>query len=166
MRMPDRIFRNRERMGSDQYVKWEPLSYIESRLYGEALYDDGEGFKIVLQGESADSHLLKIIFASPLAYRNNGTIGEYNSSGPLRRIERSGESSLYTVENSSWVEWFHEASFGIYRDRKIVHYAIITLNGRIDVLSDVAPAVGREENKRAELSLEFLWRPLIELGDR
>ena len=42
--------------------------------------------------------------------------------------------SLFTVENSRYVEWFHEQSVGIKRDLDIVHYLIKTPNEVIELL--------------------------------
>jgi hypothetical protein len=125
-------------MSKDQYIKWEPIENIPTRLYCEALHDDYEGFRIILRGEAKDSRTLRITFDLPLAYRN---MDEGSLLKSLKNIKTPGDSSLYFVNDSSWIEWFHQESCGIYKGKNIIHYAIITPNDCIDVLSEYAPNV-------------------------
>ncbi len=120
------------------YQKWTPLESIPDRLHCEAIHDDYEGFRILLRGEEANSRTLRLVFESPLAYRN---IDEGSLLRTLNLIKDREKSSLYIVGNSPWVKWFHEESLGIYEGRKLIHYALITANDCIDVLTEFEPQV-------------------------
>lgn len=125
-------------MQKDLYTVWRPVEGVPARLYCEAIHDDYEGFRILLRGEDANSSVLRITFDPALAYRN---IDEGNLLRTLVKVDNIRESSLFTVENSTWIEWFREESDGIYEGREIVHYAIYTPNDCIDVLAEFDPLV-------------------------
>lgn len=120
------------------YQKWIPIHSIPERLFCEAIHDDYEGFRILLRGEALHSPMLRISFESVLAYRN---IDEGSLLKTLNLLKDCEPSSFYLVQNSTWLVWFHEESYGMYEDRHIVHYAIFTSHDCIDVLSEYEPVV-------------------------
>lgn len=122
----------------DIYQKWAPIEGIPARLYCEAMHDDYEGFRILLKGESAESSVLRVAFDPALAYRN---IDEGKLLKTISKIENPGSTTLYTVANSSWVDWFKAESSGILKGKEIAHYAIYTPNDCIDVLAEYEPKV-------------------------
>jgi hypothetical protein len=122
--------------GNVLYQQWNPLESIPDRLYCEAIHDDYEGFRILLKGQETDSPTFRLAFDSPLAYRN---IDEGRLLRTLNLIKDREKASLYEVKNSPWVKWFHDESLGIYEGRDLIHYAIITANDCIDVLTEFAP---------------------------
>jgi hypothetical protein len=46
---------------------------------------------------------------------------------------------IVIVEGSDFIEWFHEQSCQLHRDKKIFHIAILTQNEWIEVLSKKSP---------------------------
>ena len=122
------------------YIKWNPIDSLPDCLYLEGLHDDYEGFRVLLRGVDIHSRMLRIAFDLPLFYRN---IDEGSFLKTLHAITEQERWALYTVENSSLISWFQEESYGvIYRNRQIVHYAILTPNDCIDILSEHEPHVG------------------------
>jgi len=122
----------------NNFKEWKLFPNIPKRLHCEALHDDYEGFRLLLKSEDPSSDLLKIYFDAHLAYQN------IDEGDRLRTISEDGDmgrSTLYTVENSGWVRWFCEECYGKYDSDEIVHYAIFTPNGCIDVLSKFPPEV-------------------------
>lgn len=126
------------KMKKDQYKKWIPLEKIPSRLHCEGLHDDYEGFRILLKGDDPNSSMLRITFNAVLVYRN---IDEGDLLLTIQTRPDLGHSALFTVENSTWLEWFHGESCEIHERETIVHYAIYTSNDCIDVLSAFEPTV-------------------------
>ncbi|EMF4354540.1 hypothetical protein AAEZ94_000974 [Providencia rettgeri] len=49
-------------------------------------------------------------------------------------------TGVYKVENSSYLEWFHEQSENIH-DEVIEHYLIVTIDEVIEVLASVEPSI-------------------------
>jgi hypothetical protein len=120
------------------FQKWTPLESIPDRLYCEAIHDDYEGFRVLLKGEDATSPVLRIGFSSVLAYRK---VDEGSLLRTLDLMKNLNKFPLYTVSNSPFVKWLHEESYGIYKDSETIHYAILTANDCIDVLTEDEPKV-------------------------
>ncbi|MDD1617269.1 MAG: hypothetical protein CG439_2414, partial [Methylococcaceae bacterium NSP1-2] len=119
------------------YKNWEPLKNIPPRLHCEGIHDDYEGFRILLR-ENYHSPVLRVLFDAVRSYR-------WSDEGDLLRtvasINNPSRSSLFKVDNSSWVKWFHEETYDIHKERDIKHFAIYTSDDCIDVLSEFEPKV-------------------------
>lgn len=122
----------------NKYLKWNPLEGIPSHLSCEGIYDDYEGFRILLKGDETTAAMLRITFDAASAYRN---IDEGDLLRTITAVKDTGKSSLYTVENSSWIEWFREESLGKHSKTRFIHYAIYTENDCIDVITEFEPEV-------------------------
>ncbi|MGE4578331.1 MAG: hypothetical protein AB7F21_02235 [Desulfuromonadales bacterium] len=120
------------------YRNWEPIEGIPSELYVEALHDDYEFFRVLLKGNKHTDHMLRIFFDAHYAYRN---INESFRQSTWCNFNFDTRSSLYIVENSKWLLWFHEESAHVYADEEIKHYAIYTTEDCIDILSKFPPEV-------------------------
>jgi hypothetical protein len=127
-------------MNKNIYKKWEPINNIPDELYLEGLYDDYEGFRLLLKGDNVRSKMMRIKFDSVLLYRN---IDE----GDLILYPRVNEQSnqklwcLYIVSESDLLSWFHSVSQNIHEAKKLIHYAIYTPNDCIDIITDLEPNV-------------------------
>mmetsp|Transcript_7221 Transcript_7221/g.9363 ORF Transcript_7221/g.9363 Transcript_7221/m.9363 type:complete len:125 (+) Transcript_7221:142-516(+) len=117
--------------------RWVPLNNLPQALYLEALYDDYEGFRLVLKGEDSSSRPLRITFEDVLSYRNTDegalleTLSNFNFGG----------WSLFTSQTSNYIDWFVSESGGIYDENDIVHYFVYTPNDCVDILSIAPPRV-------------------------
>lgn len=127
-------------MSKDQYIKWEPIQNIPLGLYLKALHHDNKGFRILLK-DAESSRILRITFELPLAYRNLDEGSLLMTLAKLRKQVVLTVSAMYIVNNSTWVEWFHYESCGIYKDRNVIHYAIYTQDDCIDAISELKPKV-------------------------
>lgn len=125
-------------MSKEKYKKWEPVKDIPSSLLCEGLHDDYEGFRVLLKGSGDKACTFRIVFGTALAYRN---IDEGDLQKTLHSIVCTEPCSLFIVENSTWLKWFQEESYGIHDDEEIIHYAIYTENDCIDILSAYPPVV-------------------------
>lgn len=125
-------------MNKANFKDWTPLDNIPKVMYCEAIYDDYEGFRILLKGEEESSPTLIFEFNNARAYRK---LDEGDILRTIDSIDNPGRSSLYLVDNSSWLEWFIEDGYGINKDSKIKHYAIYTPTDCIDILSEAPPNV-------------------------
>ena len=125
----------------EKWVKWEPIDDLPVLLYLEELRDNYQGITLKLQGEEKTSPLLVVNFDGALSYR---TTDEGDLLKTLGEVEGYGAWSLFKVENSKYVEWFHEQSLGIRRDQEIVHFVFATANDVVEVL-DLEPPTLRWE---------------------
>jgi len=127
---------------SSQILKiWTPLEGISERLSLEALHDDYEGVRLLLEGDEPNNQTLRITFDPSLVYRNIDEMDYMKSLHTFQGREHLGKWALFTVENSDFVKWFNEESHGTHENENIVHYAVLTLNDCIDVISSQPPKV-------------------------
>jgi hypothetical protein len=122
------------------YNGWRVTSLWPPNLYVQGLHDDYEGFRIVLENKDGGGEVYKIVFASYLAYRNMDE-GDRLRGLSLLKKTRDKTGIIYKVEESEWVKWFKEENSGKYDVEDIYHWAIVTPNDWIDVLSLEPPTV-------------------------
>ncbi|MBQ4834883.1 hypothetical protein [Pseudoalteromonas luteoviolacea] len=112
------------------------MSELKGRVIIDKVEDTDEGLAIYIHNSESKKNF-KILFDPYVAYRN------MDESYRARTFSETGgfENSLNTVNNSSWLEWFHAESQGYYQGEDIIHYSIITDADCIDVLSEFEPDI-------------------------
>ena len=117
--------------------------YEGKRLYCEAVHDDWEGFRIWLRSEQCTEAMIIIRFDSIYMYVNSD---EGKRLSKVKSDEKmSFPHAFWKVENSSLVREFHRQSVGVYEDDNVQHFAFLTCNDCIDVLSVEEPNFGTDE---------------------
>lgn len=124
-------------MESEKYEKWIPIKDIPETLVLFGLHDNYEGFRILLR-DGKSSGVLRIRFDSFFAYRN--TDAGYLTITKQER-KKFVEWPLFTIKNSRFLQWLHEENPDKQLNEKSIHYAIITPNNCIDVISSSLPKV-------------------------
>lgn len=138
-------------MKREKRMKWEPLSGIPQTLnliglkYGFLKQHGFDGLTVNLQGRNDDSPILTIHFDVDcffgLRIIDEGDLLKdgYDIDEAVIEMKKEKDSwhkwSLFTIENSRYLEWFHEQSVGVRRDIEMTHYLIKTPDDVIDVLS-------------------------------
>jgi|UniRef100_UPI00378496B7 hypothetical protein len=119
---------------ADKYQVWQPRPDLPL-LDFVSLIDDREGFRVITTPSHTPYEVTSLItfqFRRAFAYRN---IDEAKRLRTLNALSEQGilhASSLYTVEPSSWLEWFFAENFEM---PNLVHYAIYTSDDMIDVIA-------------------------------
>jgi hypothetical protein len=89
-------------METNDIKKWEPIDSIPEILYLEGLYDDYEGFRLLLRSEN-HSKMMRIMFKSYLGYTN------IDESYMLKTINESLALCqgwpLFFSHNTDFVKW-------------------------------------------------------------
>ena len=120
------------------FKKWEFITNLSTDiLYFKGLYDDHEGFRVLLETES-DNKLLKVSFDTVLSYRNT------DESDLIKLFDESegiGGGCVYTVSKSNFLKSFHDNNHGIRQDEVITHFAIYTPSACLDILSISNPDI-------------------------
>ncbi len=124
---------------NQKYSVWEPITGIQKPMFVDGLYDDYEGFRILLRGEALSANVLRIGFEAHLSYRNTDEsfmLKVWNSipQGQLGEI-------FYIIENSDYIKSFNEMTGNLYDDWSITHYGIYTTSDCIDIISTDIPTV-------------------------
>ena len=124
-------------LGMNNFIKWHPLESISKNLYVKSLYDDSEGFRILLEGDGNLKILLS--FENYYGYRN------FNESERLKTWNQysslASNWSLYTAKNTAFTKWLSDESLGIVEENDITHYLITTEDDVIEILSSDPPTV-------------------------
>ena len=124
-------------MTDQKFIDWNPVDNIPKSIFVEQLIDDYDGLRIILQGKNPYDRKLEIFFFDRIFYRNT------DESYFLRTIDNIGKrgSSLLIVNNSLLTKWIHNESYGVYQDKNITHYLILSGNDCIDILTSTPPKV-------------------------
>ena len=131
-------------MWQGKYIRWNPIpSYEGTRLYCEAIHDDWEGFRIWLRGEKSTEPMIIVRFDNKFMYVNS------DEGDRLSKVESDTKMNFphafWTVEGSALIDEFHRQSLNMHKKHKIVHFAFLTCNDCIDVLSDREPVFHIDE---------------------
>lgn len=120
-------------MKKEKWLKWEPLEGIPKRLCLEELKDNREGLTICLKGNT-NSAILIVHFESYFSYRVTDEGDLLKTLHEMENQEILGKSSLFTVENSLYSQWFYAQNYGMHDNTELTHYRIATPDEVIDVL--------------------------------
>lgn len=129
-------------MYQGHYNRWNPVPTLEGkRMHCEALHDDWEGFRIWLS-TTPNNRMLVVRFPSVLFYANS------DEGKRLAAVENELEFPhvFWKVEQSALIAEFHRQSLDAYKDLNITHYAFLTSNDCVDVLSTDEPVFDRIED--------------------
>lgn len=120
--------------------KWEnEIKDFPSTIQVEGLYDDYEGFRILLRG-GTPSRVYRVNFGDYyLGYRN------FDESERLKSLPffplNTREWCLFKSTDSDFTNWIIEESNGIQEKDDVTHYYIVTPNDVIDVLCLKEPII-------------------------
>ena len=134
-------------MKPEKLLKLEPLAGIAPTFCLKEFKYDGNLLLGVQDQNHESSPILTIYFDAPFSVRMTTKfakpIDSYDLDEAIINLKKEPEYdfkwSLFTVENSRYVEWLHEQSVDIKRDIDIAHYLIKTLNEVIEVLDTENP---------------------------
>jgi hypothetical protein len=104
----------------------------------EALADlrelvDRNGTLELLLESSSNKHV-RVVFDAYLAYRK---LDEGDAMLALEQLAASAKiaRTFYRVEESDFIEWFSKQSHAVRDQQKLNHYAVVTHNDVVDVIS-------------------------------
>ncbi len=122
---------------NERFERWESIDGLASKMYLDAVYDDREGFRIILKSPELKSRALRILFDAPLCYR--GAQEAYL----LRQIYDARDIypwPIFIVRNSRYAKWFYtQASDALDKDGH--HYHIAAMDEIVDVISARPPVI-------------------------
>ena len=119
------------------YSAWTPAPDVPAVLYLEGLRDESPVLVLSLRGEDSLGPILRLEFTGVRAYRN------INESYRMRTWSvwaGRGLGSLFTVEQSHWLEWLDAESVGLIGyGRQLRHYAVYTPEDCVDIACTQEP---------------------------
>lgn len=133
--MGDKQFTPQER-----YKRWSPIQGLPDRLLLDSLTDNSNGLEIAL-AEDLDSPkriLIHFDLSDLVGYRVTNDSFTWRSDSNRIREE---VCSLNVVENSDFLEWFVEETYGAADLSGAIHYALLLAEEGIDIVSRGSPEV-------------------------
>lgn len=124
----------------ERFIKWEPTAGLPSILDAHVVLHDfgkGGGLHTTLAEPHAGGRTFKIGFVRELAFR---LANESFRLKLLDALQNMLPWPAFTVENSEWIEWFHDQTLGAYRDWSIQHFLFVG-EDVLEVLSTEAPTI-------------------------
>jgi hypothetical protein len=116
-------------------VRWEPDIGLPRMLDPSLLTNDSEhGLQLTLAEPSAKERVFSVRFDKALAFRSASESYRLKFMEPLTDLPWP----TFKVEASRWLDWFHDETYGIYRDWPIQHFVFLGLDV-VDVLSTLEP---------------------------
>jgi len=125
-------------MSEEVYRVWAPVPEVPRIMHCRALHDDYEMFRVLLRSGKPDDPVLRILFEQVIAYRRTDESYRLNT---IYRLKGRLPCPLMVVEGSSFIAWLLEESTGVLDGRPLVHYALMSSDECIDIVSEVPPRV-------------------------
>jgi len=127
----------------EKWTRWEPASNLAQKYYIHSISDTIDGFFIKLFEENNKKKKIKITFEDSVnSYRNT------NESYRLKTIDHldtyNADKRCWTffkVNNSSYLQWFLEESYGIYDDFPFIHFSFVGVESILDVIAKYEPKI-------------------------
>ena len=126
-------------MWQGKYKKWNPIPQFENKcLYLEAVHDDCEGFRLWFSDEESKLNIVLIVkFDDVFLYTTSNE--SYRLSAVDSEAEMKFPHLFWKIEDSDLIKEFHRQSLKIYEDFEIQHFAFLSGEDCIDILSVSEP---------------------------
>lgn len=113
--------------------------YVTDGMYDLRQLIDQNGI-LKLHLVNLDGNEICISFGAYLAYRK---LDEGDAMETLSQLSESAlpGRSFYMVEESTFVDWYVKQGYGIRDTSTLKHYAVVTIDDVIDVISLDAPLI-------------------------
>lgn len=129
----------------EAWIRWIPINGLAPKYYVASICSDEKGLIIGLYDWNNKNNKVRVTFHSLVGtYRN--TYETYRSDFIYKLDERYGSAfygdwTFFKVSNSSYAHWLSEQSSGINDIKSLVHFAFISMETIVDVLSIQEPTV-------------------------
>lgn len=136
---------------NEQWIKWEPIKGLSANYYVDSISDNMKGFKIVLSEAKNEENKVHIIFKDSIyAYRSTEEGFRLEMLYSLKAkygAKFYSEWSFFKINDSIYLKWLSEQSYGITDRLNPIHFCIFTMNFILDIVATYEPKVELIENK-------------------
>jgi hypothetical protein len=119
---------------------WKPKENLIEKYHIDFVIDNDNGLIIKLSNRINNKKLI---------IKWGGVVEShmYSKEGCNTELFNSLDSKKWTffkIEDSKYVKWIKEQSWGIYDDRELKHFSIIGSNAVLDIIIDYEPIIYEE----------------------
>jgi hypothetical protein len=144
----------------ERWVQWEPKKEFKGKYHIDIISDSLDGFELLLTSKEDENKKVKVLFGDVVdAYRN--TDGSFRQKTIYYLDENYGTNfytqwTFFKVLNSEYAQWLSAQSYKTFDFLQCIHFAIVTDDAVIDIVTNTEPQVEigeEEENGRTLDSL-------------
>jgi len=129
----------------EKWIKWEPTEGLAPLYYIDEIHDTMAGFTIKLSECNNEKNGITILFENGVESYRNADESFRLKLFPLLSKEEGigllGQWAFFKVENSEYIRWLSEESYKWFDALRTTHFAFITGNDVLDVVSTDEPKV-------------------------
>ena len=115
------------------------LKGLPQRLFLSGLYDDIDGFRVVLKEKIKDKKSYILKFDGQIAYRN------VNESERLKTLNDNKalceNHTFFYTRKSDFISWIIEESYDIVSEDEVTHYLLATPEDVVEIISLEEPTL-------------------------
>ena len=129
----------------EQWSKWEPITNLSKKYYVESISESiADGFKIILIDDKNPEKKVLISWPNSVdAYRS--TYESFTLLTLHKLDERYGKQfydwTFFKIENSEYLNWVSEQSYGITESLNFKHFCIYGTESMVDIIANYEPEV-------------------------
>lgn len=129
----------------EQWLRWNPIIGLEKKYDIDSMIYDVKRFIILFSQYYDEGKKVKLIFENSIdAYRWSNETLRYKLILDLDKkygADFYGDATFFKVDNSSYIQWISQQSCTISDSIKYIHFAFITANSILDIVTTYEPKV-------------------------
>lgn len=129
----------------EKWIKWEPMGNLAHNYYVESITESLDGLRLVLFDSEKPADKILIRFAKSVdSFRRTTETFTYLTIDTLAEIYGTDfyeKWAFFKVENSEYLKWMSEQSYGISEERDFTHFCFLAVDSIVDVIANYEPEV-------------------------
>ncbi|MEV2911262.1 hypothetical protein ABNF65_22305 [Paenibacillus larvae] len=129
----------------EKWGRWEPKVGLSSKYYVESLSDSIKGFRILLSDVNDEKKKIEVTFKESVhAYRSTDESFRQSSINIIDEkygTEFYAEWTFFKVNNSKYIQWLSEQSYGIAESETLIHFSFVARDSIVDVIAAYEPEI-------------------------
>ena len=129
----------------EKWSQWKPLENVANEYYIKSITITGKEFVILLEDARTDSPQVSISYPTFINnFRSNEEAFRLLTISYLKEkygVKFYSEWTFFKIENSQYLKWISEQSYGISDGCKLNHFCILTDDEFFDFVSSSEPKV-------------------------
>ena len=126
----------------DQWVKWKPNILVQKKYFIKKIVDDESGLYVFLFSTEDNSRICIEFPEAVYAYRSMDELSAFGTMDHV--VDEKGHFmasnwTFFLVKKSSYVEKIKDSSKAVYFDYNLIHFAVISGELLLEVITDVLP---------------------------
>ncbi len=137
---------------NEKWERYEPTKGLSRKYYIDSIKDSINCFQIILSDDYDGNNKVEVLFKDSVhAYRS--TEESFNLK-MMNSIDESYGTDFYSnwtffkVENSEYIQWISEQSYGISDSQQLLHFCFIASDSILDVIAAYEPRVQKIRENR------------------